>query len=110
MNHPVVEISGLELIGRDQFHDTFARLFGFPAYYGRNMDAWLDCMSCLRTPQEALSSLHVEEGKTLTLLIHDHESLRDSAPQQWNDLIECAAFANSRELKRGEGPILAFAF
>jgi hypothetical protein len=27
------------------FHDVFARSFGFPDYYGRNMDAWNDCMT-----------------------------------------------------------------
>lgn len=27
------------------FHDVFAELFGFPDFYGRNMDAWIDFMS-----------------------------------------------------------------
>jgi RNAse (barnase) inhibitor barstar len=24
------------------FHDAFIELFGFPAFYERNMDAWID--------------------------------------------------------------------
>ncbi|WP_206361205.1 barstar family protein, partial [Pseudomonas viridiflava] len=27
------------------FHNVFAEQFGFPVFYGRNMDAWVDCLS-----------------------------------------------------------------
>jgi hypothetical protein len=106
----VVEVSGSELIGAAAFHDTFSRAFGFFEGYGRNMDAWIDCMGSLRDPDEYMTKLHVGATETLTILIHDYEALRDGAPRQWADLIECAAFVNRREIDCGEGPILALAF
>jgi len=27
------------------FHDVFMHTLGFPDFYGRNMDAWIDCMT-----------------------------------------------------------------
>ncbi len=29
----------------DGFHSVFAKTLGFPGYYGRNMNAWIDCMT-----------------------------------------------------------------
>ena len=29
----------------DTFQDTFAQALGFPGFYGRNMDAWIDCLT-----------------------------------------------------------------
>jgi RNAse (barnase) inhibitor barstar len=31
--------------GPASFHEAFASALGFPSWYGRNMDAWIDCMS-----------------------------------------------------------------
>jgi RNAse (barnase) inhibitor barstar len=35
------------------FHAEFRRVFGFPEFYGHNMDAWIDCMTSLDEPQMA---------------------------------------------------------
>jgi hypothetical protein len=106
----VVELFGSELVGAKEFHDTFSRVFGFFDGYGRNMDAWIDCMSYLREPDANLTKLSVGTAQTLTLLIRDHETLRDRAPKQWSDLHECSAFVNLREIESGKVPILALAF
>ena len=31
----------------ESFHQCFREGFGFPAFYGNNMNAWIDCMSSL---------------------------------------------------------------
>ncbi|WP_454835628.1 barstar family protein [Pseudomonas lini] len=38
------------------FHSVFAQKFGFPGFYGRNMDAWVDCLSYLDDPSAEMSS------------------------------------------------------
>ena len=35
----------------DSFHAVFAEVFGFPNFYGRNMNAWIDCMTYLDDPE-----------------------------------------------------------
>ncbi|WP_198291405.1 barstar family protein [Methyloversatilis discipulorum] len=34
------------------FHDEFNRVFQFPAFYGRNMNAWIDCSRVLMRPKK----------------------------------------------------------
>jgi RNAse (barnase) inhibitor barstar len=36
---PNVQIDGNELTNWATFHDVFETIFGFPAFYGRNMNA-----------------------------------------------------------------------
>lgn len=43
-----LRLDAREIVDRESFHDLFARELGFPGFYGRNGDAWIDCMSCLR--------------------------------------------------------------
>ncbi|WP_161883865.1 barstar family protein [Deinococcus alpinitundrae] len=31
----------------ESFHDVSVQTFGFPDFYGRNMDAWIDCLTYL---------------------------------------------------------------
>jgi hypothetical protein len=42
-----VQIDGSKITDWDSFHDCFSGMLGFPGFYGRNMDAWNDCMTCL---------------------------------------------------------------
>ncbi len=35
----------LQITDWDTFHDAFAATLGFPGFYGRNMDAWIDCVT-----------------------------------------------------------------
>jgi hypothetical protein len=34
----------------DSFHDVSAATFGFPAFYGHNVNAWIDCLTNLDGP------------------------------------------------------------
>jgi RNAse (barnase) inhibitor barstar len=54
-----VQIAGSKITDWDSFHDLFAEVFGFPGFYGRNMNAWNDCMTYLAVPEEGMTSVHV---------------------------------------------------
>jgi len=106
----VIVMNGAQLIGHDGFHETFANTFGFPDFYGRNMDAWIDCMSYLDEPEAGMSKVSVQPGQVVTLRIDDYSHLKEQAPKQWLDLLEAAAFVNWRRTEDGRGAILALAF
>ncbi|QND50283.1 barstar family protein [Rhizobium lusitanum] len=106
----VIELDGKQLIGHDNFHKEFAATFGFPSFYGQNMDAWIDCMSCLSAPGEQMTSLAVQAGKILTIKINNYRYFKENGPEQWINLLECAAFVNWRELQQGRDPLIALAF
>ena len=110
MSFPVLEFDANSLVGKERFHTTFAMALGFFNGYGRNMDAWIDCMSYLRAPEAGMTRFRVEEGETLTIVLRNYERFRDAAPEQGRDLIECAAAVNLGEIERGAAPLIALAF
>jgi catechol 2,3-dioxygenase-like lactoylglutathione lyase family enzyme len=94
----------------DTFHDLFAKKFGFPQFYGRNMNAWIDCMSCLDVPEDGLSTVHVQRGDVLTLEITGANELLARCPEIHQALIDCAAFVNWRRRERGDPSLLALSW
>jgi RNAse (barnase) inhibitor barstar len=110
MGAPSAKIEGKNIHDWNSLHDEFQRVFGFPAFYGRNMDAWIDCMSSLDDREAGLSSVHVEPGEVMHLQIADADSLKRNCQEQFDAIIECAGFVNLRRLEQGLPGILALAF
>lgn len=92
------------------FHSVFAEKFGFPSFYGRNMAAWVDCRSYLDDPSAEMSSIHVQSGQPLSLVIDNSQNFKRRCPEQFEALVECAAFLNWRVVVAGGTPLLALAF
>jgi len=92
------------------FHDEFARIFGFPDFYGRNMDAWIDCMTSLDDPEDGLSQIHCARGSVLTLELDNVEKFKKKSPKQYAALIECSAFVNWRRIESGGSSVIAISF
>ncbi len=92
------------------FHAVFAEVFGFPGFYGRNMNAWIDCMSYLDEPSAGMSTVGVPSGGVLTLQLDGVDEFAARCPEQYAALIECAGFVNWRRSEAGEGAMLALAF
>ena len=92
------------------FHEEFARIFGFPDFYGRNMDAWVDCMESLDKPEDGMSTVHCGLGTVLTLELKNVRPLRERCREQYDALIECSAFVNWSRNEVGEPTVLALSF
>ncbi len=106
----VVEVDGKRLTSRQGFHEEFARVFGFPEFYGANMDAWIDCMGYLDDPKAGMTNVVVAKGKVATIWVKNYEFFKQNASGTWHDLIECTAFVNFRAVEQGDDPLLALAF
>jgi RNAse (barnase) inhibitor barstar len=104
----IVSIAGGAIKDWPSFHDVFAEAFGFPSFYGRNMDAWIDCLSDLDLAS-GMTTVHVRSGEILTVLLEDAAELRQRCPEQFEALIACSAFVNFRRVEAGDPPILAVA-
>ncbi|WP_263414268.1 barstar family protein [Terriglobus aquaticus] len=92
------------------FHSEFARVFGFPAFYGKNMNAWIDCMTSLDQPDDGMSTVHCAPGSVLTLQMINAGDFASRCPEQYEALVQCATFVNARRLELGEEPVLALDF
>ena len=42
---PTARLNGELFTDWESFHTVSAEVFGFPEFYGRNMNAWIDCLS-----------------------------------------------------------------
>lgn len=57
------KIDASDINNWEKFHDYFYKEFNFPGYYGRNMNAWIDCMSDLNNEDQHI--LHIINAKYL---------------------------------------------
>ena len=77
----IVRFEGAELLSFEALHDAFANKLGFPDFYGRNMDAWIDCMTNLDDP--GFSKTSVDNGTVLTVHIENFQIVIDQAHDVW---------------------------
>jgi hypothetical protein len=103
----VVSLPVAEIHGWESFHAVFRRVFGFPDFYGRNMDAWIDCMTDLDDPSTGMTQVSVGKGDMVVLSVDDAADFLRRCPEQHDTLIECAAFVNFRRVEMGQAPVLA---
>lgn len=94
----------------ESFHDVFACEFGFPDFYGRNMNAWIDCMTSLDSPDDGLSSVHAPNSGVLVLHLEGMRAFSVRCPEIARAIEECAAFVNWRRIEVGEPPVLALSY
>ena len=51
----------------DSFHDIFKMTFGFPDFYGRNMNAWIGCMTDIDDKETGMTKAWINETDTLVI-------------------------------------------
>ena len=88
----IARIDARRIVSWDTFHGVFADVLKFPNYYGRNMNAWIDCMSDLGP---------------IVLQIDNVDSLQ---AELYTALVDCAAFINWRCIEAGESAILILSY
>src|SRR5206468_3739159 len=94
------EIDGDEIFDWPSFHSTFSRVMKFPDFYGRTMDAWIDCMSDLHGTN-ALCGHHLPEGESIVLRILGIRALNQRCPGLIQELAECTSAVNRRYISMG---------
>lgn len=99
-----------KIVDWPSFHETFQSELGFPDFYGRNMDAWIDCMTSVDTASDGMTTVTAQPGELLVLRIDDPFDFRRRCPEQYDALVECTAFVNFRRVKVGQPPVLALLF
>lgn len=75
------------------FHNVFIKEFGFLDYYGRNMNAWIDCMDDF-----LVESVVIDLGNC--------NELKENNPDILEAILECSAFINHRRTVEGENSFI----
>jgi len=94
----------------DAFHTVFKEALGFPDFYGRNMNAWIDCLTSLDAPEDGLTAVHAPVGGVMVLDLPGARALGVRCPDIYSALIECSAFVNYRRVTNGSAPVLCLSF
>ncbi|MBC7853379.1 MAG: barstar family protein [Pirellulaceae bacterium] len=102
-----VRIETKSIIDWDSFHSVFAETMGFPDFYGRNMDAWIDCMAYIDTAQYGMNRVTVPPAGHLELEIGDADDLQRRLPEIFQALVDCTAFVNERKAVEGLPPVIS---
>ncbi|MFJ1300677.1 barstar family protein [Pseudomonadota bacterium AL_CKDN230030165-1A_HGKHYDSX7] len=92
------------------FHQIFSQIFGFPAFYGNNMDALVDCLAYLDEPQAEMTGVHVKRGETLAIQLSAVNSFRSRCPDQFEALQDACAFVNWRRAVQQGAPLVALSY
>ena len=100
----IAVLDATQITGWDSFHAESARAFGFPDVYGRNMDAWIDCLTDL---DGGMSRFSLAFGETLTIEVRGARDFAARCPQIAAALSEAIAAVNERSREAGEPPRLA---
>lgn len=91
------------------FHETCRAAFGFPGFYGMNMDAWIDCLSYLRE-EAGMTRFNLAEGELLHVEVSATESFNRRLPEIFVALVECSSLVNRRYVEDGSAPVLSLVF
>jgi RNAse (barnase) inhibitor barstar len=105
----IIGIDGAQITSWDAFHDVFARTLGFPDFYGRNMDAWIDCMTDVDA-DSGMSTVQVARGHVLTIAIENVDTFASRQPKIYEALLEAVALVNFRRIEVGDSAVLALSF
>lgn len=106
----VVRINCQKIVDWKTFHEVFKAEMGFPDFYGNNMNAWIDCMRSLDTPEDNMTKIFVENGQIVTLQLDNVEGFIQKYREHYDAIVECLAFVNWSRIENGAGPLLALAF
>ena len=110
MAFTLVPIDTLRIADWGSFHDVFAKALGFPGFYGRNMNAWIDCMTDLDDPGTGMTTVHAPKGGVLVLQLEHMRDLGERCPELHAAIVECSTAVNQRRIEVGEEPALVLSF
>lgn len=108
MPHTRVPIDLRKITDWSTFHSTFARAFGFPKTYGRNMEDWTDTLATIDDPETCTTRVQAPPGGVVELDLRHVVPFAKRCPGIYEALVEGTSHVNHR---RGDaGPILALSF
>lgn len=104
-----VKLNTKQIEDWESFHLVCKSEFGFPDFYGTNMDAWIDCLSYLDEP-DGMTRFTLGREELLHIEISDTEDFNYRLPEIFDALVECSAFVNRRYVSDGKPPVLSLLF
>lgn len=103
-----VQVNTAKITDWASFHQVCQEAFGFPDFYGNNMNAWIDCMSALE--DIGMTKFSLEKDEILSVEITETEQFKSRLPEIFDSLVDCTAFVNQRYVEADGNPKIAVLF
>jgi Barstar (barnase inhibitor) len=104
-----VQLDGDAIVDWQTFHAQCASVFGFPDFYGANMNAWIDCLTYVRGG-DGMSRFQLGPDEPLIVDVIGTQAFNQRAPEVFDAFVACAAAVNRRQIEAGEVPALHLVF
>ena len=91
-----VKFDSSQLTSEEDIMDAFNKAFDFPDYFGRNWDAWIDCMSDELT------------GDAIEIMVTGTDKLIENHREVFLNLIGCVGATNRYYQENGKQIVLLF--
>ena len=89
-------------------HDVVAQALRFPDYYGRNGNAFIDCLRDILDGRDAPRTLR--PGESLTIDLGELGDFRERCPEQLAALVDWTSWANGEQVDYGNDTRVSLAF
>ncbi len=89
----------------NSFHDACKAAFGFPEFYGRNGNAFIDCFNYV-DEGDGMSRFHLAPDETLTIEVWGAGEFTKRAPEQALALLQWIGSVNQNMIAEGKPPRL----
>jgi hypothetical protein len=102
--HYEIWIDGNNIKDADSFHNEFAKKMGFFDGYGRNMNAWIDCMRDIYTngEYESITRFNLYKGDSFTCNIDNANTWISYSKETFEAFIEAFKFIQKEASKHGD--------
>ena len=84
-----------EISSWDDFHEASRKAFGFPDFYGRNNNAWIDCLSYLHDG-DGMSAFVLGRDEVLEVLLEGYYEFSEKHPEIALGITQLFALVNIR--------------
>lgn len=88
-------------------HYMLKEIFGFPDFYGYNVNALIDCLGDLRYPDYGMSKITLRENEILYIFIYNFPFHNDII---CNNFLVAISNVNQKNIINGENPSISLFF
>ena len=105
-----LELDFTEIDNLEKMHNLLMNIFGFPVFYGKNVNALIDCLSDLRVQGEKGETLCDFKIKTEEIIILNCKNFSYKSSIIQNHFITAIESINKREIEIGNIPSIFLNF
>ena len=87
------------------FHNQSAKAFGFPVFYGKNMNAWIDCLTYL-PDGDGMSQFTLAPSEKLFIRLTNFREFSKAQTEICLEFLDCIASINQRYIANEDIPRL----